>query len=204
MTNFRRIAVALLAFVALAGAEAGAYRCVDANGKVSYSDRRCEPGNSTAAVIDRSGTRLPAPAEAASASAPGSAPASVQGSPQGSAQASAQAAAKASASGRPGGVSPVVQGGVSVPDAGKLGPAHVLAACGTLVTHCVNPPGKSLDTCFASAPRCTSAQPWLDGSSMACCPQACRERYESLRKAGQPAVQAFEQTLNGTGCLASR
>ena len=80
MTNFRRIAVALLAFVALAGAEAGAYRCVDANGKVSYSDRRCEPGNSTAAVIDRSGTRLPAPAEAASASVPGSAPASAQGS----------------------------------------------------------------------------------------------------------------------------
>ena len=176
MAHYARVAAALLTVVALTSAAAGTYRCVDADGKVSYSDRRCEPGNLNAGVIDRSGTRLPAPAEVKPAATPG----------------------------RSAGVSPVVHGGTIILDPAQPGPAHVLAACGTLVAQCVNPPGKSLDTCFASAPRCTSAQPWLDGSSMACCPQACRERYESLRKAGQPAVQAFEQTLNGTGCLASR
>lgn len=176
MSKYARVAAALLAVVAMTGAAAGAYRCVDADGKVSYSDRRCEPGNLNAGVIDRSGTRLPVPADVK----------------------------PASTSGRSAGVSGVVHGGTILLDPAKPGPAHVLAACGTLVAQCVNPPGKSLDTCFASAPRCTSAQPWADGGNMACCPVACRERYETLRKAGQPAMQAFDQTLNGAGCVASR
>lgn len=176
MTNFGRIAAALLAVVALASAEAETFRCVGADGKVSYSDRRCEPGSQAAGIIGSSGVRAPLPAEAAATTAPGKA----------------------------GGVSGVVHGGTIVLEPGKPGPAHVLAACGTLVAHCASPTGKSLDTCFAAAPRCASAQPWLDGGSMACCPQACRERYDALRKAGKPEMQAFDQTLNGAGCVASR
>jgi hypothetical protein len=176
MVKFARIVAALLAVMALAGANAGTYRCVDADGKVSYSDRRCELANLNAGMISQSGMRTPTPVALAAAGAPG--------------QANRMAA--------------VVHGGTVIVEPGKPGPAHVLAACGTLVAHCVNPPTKSLDTCFASAPRCTSARPWLDGGSMACCPQACREQYDALRKAGQPAMQAFDKTLGGAGCVAQR
>jgi hypothetical protein len=175
MAKFARSVAALLAVLAMAGANAGTFRCVDADGRVSYSDRRCELSNLSAGVISQSGMRTPTPVALAAVAAPG----------------------------QPTRVAAVVRGTI-VQEPGKPGPAHVLAACGTLVAHCVNPPTKSLDTCFASAPRCTSAQPWLDGGSMACCPQACREQYDALRKAGQPAMQAFDKTLGGAGCVAQR
>lgn len=49
-------------------------------------------------------------------------------------------------------------------------PGHVLTACKVLVVQCVSSPRKTFDGCFESAPRCASAQPWLDGGSVACCP----------------------------------
>jgi len=79
----------------------------------------------------------------------------------------------------------------------------VLTACKVLVVQCVSSPSKTFDGCLASAPRCTSTQPWLDGSSMACCPPACAQQYEAQRRAGKPPLLAFDVAMYGDGTVAS-
>ena len=123
-----RSALLLAGLFCLADAGAAAYRCQDADGKLTYSDRPCEVNQQAAGRLDRSGQHIPARAEPVAATAP--------------ANARAPAA-------------PAF-------DVGKPGPGHVLTACKVLVVQCVSSPSKTFDGCLASAPRCTSTQPWLD------------------------------------------
>lgn len=168
-----RSTLLLLGLIALTGPGSAAYRCQGADGKVTYSDRACEVGQQSAGKLDRSGARVPTHAELAAAAA-AIAP-------------SVKAPAKAPAA-------PAL-------DIGKPGPGHVLTACRVLVVQCVSSPSKSFDACFASAPRCASTQPWLDGGSMACCPQACAQQYEAQRRTGKPPLQAFDLALYGDGSV---
>jgi hypothetical protein len=168
MVRHCHFAVALLILlVATPAAAGGMHRCLGADGRISYSDRPCPTGQMSAGQVDRSGVRLPTKDEAA-------------------------ALKKASTT------SPVRPAG----PAEKLrldmaGPSLVATACSVLVVQCVQPPDKTLDGCFAAAPRCTSATPWLDGSSLACCPQSCLDQYKGLRKSGKPELQALQLTLPG-------
>jgi len=148
---------------------------------VSYSDRPCEVGQQSAGTLDRSGARVPTPAEARALAATAPQPA-----------APGKAAIDANA-----------------PDLSKAGPSLIVTACSVLVVQCVQPPDKTLDRCFPLAPRCASERPWLDGGSLACCPKACLDQYEGLRKTGTPPMKALEIALHGnpgtgTGCVASR
>jgi Domain of unknown function (DUF4124) len=160
---------------------AAMYRCLGADGKVAYADRPCEVGQQSAGKVDRSGVRVPTTAEAAALAA------------------TAPAVTKPATAGI----------GADRMDLNQAGPSLILTACSVLVVQCVQPPDKTLDRCFTSAPRCASARPWLDGGSLACCPQACLDRYEGLRKAGTPPVKALDLALHGgagagNGCAPAR
>lgn len=171
--------VALLAALcATPAAAAGMNRCLGADGQITYSDRSCPSGQQAAGRVDSSGVRVPTKDEAAALS-----------------KAMAISTAK-----------PVTSTEKRL-QLDMAGPSLVTAACSVLVVQCVRPPDKMLDGCFAAAPRCTSATPWLDGSSLACCPQTCVDQYKGLRKAGKPALQALDLTLHGgqgagIGCVA--
>jgi hypothetical protein len=91
----------------------------------------------------------------------------------------------------------------------KPGPANALAACSALVTRCVVPGRRELDDCFLSAPRCASARPWEEVPYKPCCTEACWQRYQGLRQAGQAPLKAFDLALFGAGsvdagCLPAR
>jgi hypothetical protein len=68
--------------------------------------------------------------------------------------------------------------------------------CLSVVSGCLQPPdvpsARNLDSCFASAPRCTTNQPWAQESD--CCPSRCQELYRGLRQQDYPQLQAFELT----------
>jgi hypothetical protein len=68
--------------------------------------------------------------------------------------------------------------------------------CLSVVSGCIQPPdvadARNLDSCFASAPRCNTNQPWAQESD--CCPSRCQELYRSLRQQDYPQLQAFELT----------
>lgn len=195
--GWRSVAVLLLGLSTLTSASA-AYRCVAASGKVSYSDRPCENVEQSGGRIHSSGVRVPtrAQAQAAAQAASTAQQAADAAASNDSGRAKAAVASAPDAPPRSptprsttGGASPVALDGKA------LGPSHVLAACSMLVSHCAGA-DKTLDTCFKGAPRCTSAKPWADGGSLACCPQACVERYAALRQAGEPEMPALEQTLH--------
>jgi len=177
-----RLAVVLLAgWLAAGTAGAAMFRCLGADGKVVYGDRPCEVGQQSAGKVDRSGTRVPTSAETAALAA---------------------SAQRPMAPGR-------ASSGAEQPDLNKAGPSLIITACSVLVVQCVQPPDKTVDTCVPAAPRCTSARPWLDGGSLACCPQACVDQYQGLRKAGTAPLKALDFALHGSpgagnGCVVAR
>jgi Domain of unknown function (DUF4124) len=164
------------------GADAAMYRCLDADGRMTYTDRPCNVGHLGAGAVDRNGARVPTRADAAEL-----------------------AAADSAAKRAPEAMSP----GASAALVDMAEPSLVATACEVLVVQCVQPPVKTLDRCFTAAPRCASARPWLDGSSLACCPQTCVDRYQGLRKSGKAPLQALDIALNGAeggsgSCVALR
>jgi len=172
----------LLALLGATSASAGMFRCLGADGKMTYSDRPCEVGQHTAGKVDRSGARVPTKEEAEALRA---------------ATTTTKAATVATGA------------GPNKLELGTSGPSLVKTACSVLVVQCVQPPDKTLDRCFPAAPRCASAKPWLDGGDLACCPQACVDQYQGLRKAGKSPLQALDIALNGSergggGCVAVR
>lgn len=169
----RRLLI-LLTLCATQGAAAQPYKCQDAQGRVSYSDRPCATGSASSAW------QRPAPVVV-----PPLPPASDL------------SALPKDAQGRPVIVSSP-QGQI-VLEKGPRGPIQLLAACSVLVTRCVKPPERSLDACMLSAPRCTTGEPWKAEPFVPCCPALCAERYESERKQGIPPLQAFDRVLYGGG-----
>jgi len=77
--------------------------------------------------------------------------------------------------------------------------ASALARCAAMVTHCVDLPTKTLDACMFSVPRCKTDKPWDEAT--ACCPTACWDRYELLRKAGVSPIASFDQVLFVKSCM---
>ncbi len=78
--------------------------------------------------------------------------------------------------------------------------ANVAAICSTWVTHCYAPGQRSLDQCWVSMPRCRTADGLKDTEP--CCPGACFERYEALRKRSASPLAATDGALFGEGnCL---
>jgi hypothetical protein len=77
------------------------------------------------------------------------------------------------------------------------GPVNILAGCSVLVSRCVKPGERDLDSCFRSAPRCGSDRPWEIEPYTPCCPPLCQSQYESRRRAGMPPLAAFDETLFG-------
>jgi hypothetical protein len=78
----------------------------------------------------------------------------------------------------------------------------VAAACSSMVSACSHKsddPGKSIDACFKSAPRCTSDRPWEQDS--ACCPQACWQKYADLRRKCVDASTASYRALFQEHCV---
>jgi Domain of unknown function (DUF4124) len=185
MARLAHVAAVLLAslpfLLGAPGADAAMYRCLDADGRMTYTDRPCNAGHLGAGAVDRSGARVPTPADAA-------------------ALANASTTAKAATVG--------VEPSANRVELDLTGPSLVATACSVLVVQCVQPPEKTLDRCFPAAPRCNSAKPWLDGGSLACCPQACVDQYQHLRKAGRAPLQALDMALHGAegggGCVAVR
>jgi len=171
---------ALLAGMSASGDAAGTNRCLGADGKMTYSDLPCPSGQQAAGKLSSNGTRVPTKEDAAVLSK----------ATEISTAKPASAAEKR------------LQLDMS-------GPSLVTTACSVLVVQCVQPPDKTLDRCFTFAPRCASATPWLDGGSLACCPQACVDQYLGLRKAGKAPLQAFDVALHGAeggreGCVVAR
>jgi len=166
---------------------AATYRCQGADGKLAYSDRPCPTTDKTTGTVSSSGARVEAPYVR---------PTPVEVPPLPKSDASG---AQKDAQGRP--IVGADHGGATITlEKAKPGPLQVLAACSALVTRCVNPPARSLDACFMSAPRCTSPKPWLEADgNTTCCPQACWERFESLRKSGKTPIVALDNALYGGG-----
>jgi hypothetical protein len=78
----------------------------------------------------------------------------------------------------------------------------VAAACSSMVSACSHKsddPGKSIDACFKSAPRCTSDRPWEQDT--ACCPQACWQKYSDLRRKCVDASTASYRALFQEHCV---
>jgi Domain of unknown function (DUF4124) len=181
----------LLAIVALAGAFAPSpatarsiYKCTLEDGKTTFSDTPCKDTSSQQQLQMRGG-----------------APQTVGPSPE--AAAAAAAAARRAESGACYSWTPPAGDVVVDPprrirseqlphDASgnpveifvsKRTPMTVAAACSAMVSGCSqhsDDPGKAMDACFKSAPRCASARPWEE--PQACCPQACWEKYTDLRR----------------------
>lgn len=88
MNDARWIAVMMVGMTAVAGAGAATYRCLGADGKVTYGDRPCEASQQTVATLGAKGKVTPT-ASAASA-APSSATASAPATPASGARATPQ------------------------------------------------------------------------------------------------------------------
>lgn len=71
MKNARRLVALCVGLASMAGASAATYRCLGADGKVTYADRPCEASQQTVATL---GVKGKAPAPAASAASAASAP----------------------------------------------------------------------------------------------------------------------------------
>lgn len=68
-------------------------------------------------------------------------------------------------------------------------PSTAFARCSHIIRYCVRQPGRGLDDCVASAPRCATATPWMEERD--CCPPACAVRFAALRSAGRERFAAF-------------
>lgn len=65
-----------------------------------------------------------------------------------------------------------------------------LGECASTISQCVETPRRSLDACAVYAPTCATSRPWEEPA--ACCPVACRDAYESARRAGLSPLEAFD------------
>ena len=84
------------------------------------------------------------------------------------------------------------------------GPATVAAACSAMVSACYHQnddASRTLDACFESAPRCTTARPWEEAH--ACCPDACWQKYVELRRHCVDATSASYKALFEEHCVAA-
>jgi hypothetical protein len=210
----RRSWIALLLFVlAWAPASFGAtmYKCQAPDGRLTYSDQPCAPGNVTEKRIE---TAPAPPAQVAKERPRDSVPPSPYRRPFPVVVPPLPPPPDLSrlpkdAQGRP----IIANNGnyaLVVDDNAKTRPVDVISDCGALITGCVKPSERSLDACFMSAPRCASAQPWDDPSYKPCCPAQCWTKYEEKRMAGTAPIAAFRATLYGrdegkeAGCIPIR
>jgi hypothetical protein len=208
----RLLLILLASWSTLLGA--ATYKCQDAAGRVVYTDRPCEAGQTatrplgtgTAAAPVQS---VPVPAPVKQAPAPYRRPQPVTVPPL--PPAPDLSALPKDAQGR----SIAAQSGgaeIALARPDKRTPLNVLAACSGLVTGCVKPGERELDACMMSAPRCASDRPWDDPAYTPCCPVECWRQYEGRRIAGVPPLSAFDATLfgrgesatGGQGCIAVR
>ena len=192
-------AILLLALAAASlSAGAATYRCEDASGKVTYTDRPCAEGPAAEKRVLSAPAPVPVPAarpaaESAPAAQPYRRPQPVVVPPLPEADLSGL---PKDAQGRP--VLSQSGGAALVLDKpAKLQPVNVLAACSALVTRCYKPGERELDACFMSVPRCASAKPWDDPAYTPCCPAQCWQQYEARRIAGMPSQAALHATLFG-------
>jgi hypothetical protein len=86
-------------------------------------------------------------------------------------------------------------GALLVLEKSEPGPVQALARCSSLVTRCVEPGKRDLDTCVMSAPRCTTDKPWQETTP--CCPPVCWERYDIERKSGKTPLAAYDRVFFG-------
>ena len=85
-------------------------------------------------------------------------------------------------------------------DGTTKGPVNALAGCAALISGCYQPGVRTLDACVISMPICATAEPWKEASP--CCPTACVERYETMRKAGTPAqAAAYTMLFKSPRCI---
>jgi hypothetical protein len=207
-----RSAPALLFITAVAFAASGAtaathaiHKCTDADGKTIFSDAPCPNGSGQDAA--------PEPATPAASPAP--------------AQPAAAAVAQTSEAADPSDCSSWTppEGDVTVDQPRKVdrealprdrsgNPVEIFvskrsantvaAACSAMVSACSHKsddPGKSIDACFKSAPRCTSDRPWEQDT--ACCPQACWQKYVDLRRKCVDASTASYRALFQEHCVST-
>lgn len=166
---FGRLAITLLCAASMCANADTVYRCKDASGKLTFTDKPCAGG---APYKTPQRVEVPPPPTP-----------DVSGLPK-------------DANGRPVLIQ-TPQGAITLEKQDKRTPLNVLAACSVLITRCVKPGERDLDACFMSAPRCASARPWEDSNYKPCCPQACWQRYEARRKAGATPIAALDLTLYG-------
>lgn len=98
---------------------------------------------------------------------------------------------------------PIIGGGagvIIVYDPSRRDPVTVLGDCTALITYCYAPPARTLDACIVSVPVCRTSRPWEEPGI--CCPAACRDAYENLRRMGRPPDDAFDEVyFNQPDCF---
>jgi hypothetical protein len=78
----------------------------------------------------------------------------------------------------------------------------ILVTCSAMLTGCYRrngDPKNSMDACFNSAPRCTTARPWEEGK--ACCPESCWQKYSDLRRRCVDPLSAQDRVLFAEHCV---
>lgn len=156
---------AMLTLMALV-APGDIYRCQDASGRLSYQDTPCSSGSSA---------RLPQGEDGA---------ASQRALQQWLDQQRGHAAApthgdEGKAAPRP---RPLLHPDSPVSEA-------QLAGCSERFLHCASHDAQAMDRCIGQLPRCSRQ------GSGACCPQACIDRYQTLRKDGSNLASAVRLAL---------
>jgi hypothetical protein len=66
---------------------------------------------------------------------------------------------------------------------------RLLAACSERFLHCADGNAQRMDACIASIAPCSTAR------GGACCPSGCVDRYQSLRRSGEPLASAVRLAL---------
>jgi len=199
----RRPRIGLLLFVlSWAPASIGAtmYKCQAPDGRVTYMDQPCPPGNVTEKRIEPAAAP---PAPAAKEPSREAVPPSPYRRPQPVVVPPLPPPPDLSRFPKDSKGRPIIAGNSNyalvIDDDAKMQPVNVISACGELITGCVKPSERSLDACFMSVPRCASARPWEDPAYKPCCPAQCWTQYEERRIAGMAPIAAFRATLYGRG-----
>jgi hypothetical protein len=84
--------------------------------------------------------------------------------------------------------------GEIVVDPSKRTPVSAAAECATAVLSCYAEGQRNFPGCLAAVPPCTSKTPWRSDKPV-CCPKACVERYQELRRAGRGEAAAFAAAI---------
>jgi len=190
----RRPRIGLLLFVlSWAPASIGAtmYKCQAPDGRVTYMDQPCPPGNVTEKRIEPAAAP---PAPAAKEPSREAVPPSPYRRPQPVVVPPLPPPPDLSRFPKDSKGRPIIAGNSNyalvIDDDAKMQPVNVISACGELITGCVKPSERSLDACFMSVPRCASARPWEDPAYKPCCPAQCWTQYEERRIAGMKGPDA--------------